>query len=151
MPWWRSCVREDLLSNRSAVIVDLRLDGQRIDLCQVDHAFSFTTEQRTTLRVQTTMTHHGSDGVVTEVNPADDPRRLGPLLGIARTTVADAAADPTGNLTVLFHDDSSTTVAPDDTLEAWALTSRSGFMAVCMPGGELATWEGRERCRTSGG
>ena len=121
--------------------MDLRMAGHQVALCQVDFAFSVTTLENVTLRAQGHITYRDAAGTVHEVDPEGDPRALGPLLEVARSTITAASTEDDGTLVVALGSSALLRVAPHDRYEAWTLTSRTGFMVVCVPGGELAIWD----------
>lgn len=55
--------------------------------------------------------------------------------------VSLAEVNQLGNLTLSMESGSRLSVQPDPNFEAWTVVDPNGYRVVCMPGGEIATWE----------
>lgn len=71
----------------------------------------------------------------------EDPARLGPVLALARSTVESARAYKNGTLEVRFREGGKLSIGPHPQCEAWGVVGSRWLRVVCMPGGELATWQ----------
>lgn len=67
-----------------------------------------------------------------------DSEELAALVG---QSIVSATAENSGRLAVEFANGDRLIVEPDPAYEAWTVAGPGGVEAVCMPGGELATWE----------
>lgn len=76
-----------------------------------------------------------------EVDSADVSARLREFVGC---NAVKAEVDDGAQLSVTFEGGAELQVAPDPWYESWTVTGPNGFMVVCMPGGQLATWKGED-------
>jgi len=87
-----------------------------------------------------------SSGAVVRLSPEDDPdEAFQPVRALIGQTVIEAIADDRGSLSVVFDNGVRLLAEPDPAYEAWNVSGPDGFLVVCTPGGELATWSARNR------
>ena len=120
--------------------MDLGLEGQTVTRHDFDYAMTLETDAGFHLSIENNDTPH----------PAVESRDFSPEPGDAafdqpasftNRTISTATSDQTGCLDISFTDGHHLTVKSDDTYEAWTLAAPDGSKVVCLPGGELATWQ----------
>ena len=132
-------------SDSASSTLRLPLTGWRVDCCCVDHEarllFLYGPRgaaelDRFELVLRTTLQLRPADGYSVEIDPLGAPEGLAPLLALVRRAVITATATPEGELFVAFDDGAQLHVAPDLTLEAWALVGPRTEQLVALPAGD---------------
>jgi hypothetical protein len=139
--FWRPADRRPDTTGR---LLDPSVDlvGAIVTQLRFDYGVTLALDASTHLRIETTFELVTPDGVATTLDPEQDLDRMGALLPLHRTRVAEFAADTSGDLAITFSDGSVLRCRPDDRHEAWALSLADGRLYVCTPGGEVAVWAG---------
>jgi hypothetical protein len=71
----------------------------------------------------------------------DEPKALGPVLGLLYRTFKSGLAYKDGTLVVKFAEGRKIVVLSDPNCEAWNVVGTRGLRVVCMPGGDWAVWQ----------
>lgn len=121
--------------------MDLTLQTHRVDRVSFDYALVLHTDQGAELRVETPGTVTESDGTRTAFDPEAPGDSARVLLRLLHATVSRAERTAGGTLLVTLDNGLGLDVPPHDDYEAWELSFTDGRKVVCMPGGELATWD----------
>lgn len=106
----------------------LRCDGQTIVDVRLDYALVLRTDDGIEIRVETDYALRGPGGTTT-------------VDVLAGRTVQRAVVDGSGALLLSFGSGVTLRAGPDDAYEAWTIAGPRGWKVVCMPGGEIASWQ----------
>jgi hypothetical protein len=121
---------------------DLGLRGRTVTSIHVEYALYLRLSDRYDVTAESPFRLHLRDRSV-ELSPEADPDEVRALLGrLVGHRIVDARVSETGSLTICFDDSTRLSVDPDPAYEAWNVSGPAGFLIVCVPGGELAIWNG---------
>lgn len=123
--------------------MDLGLQGQLVSTQTFDYTVSFETSGGYELRIENDyilQTPHGALSFSPEPSNADSET----LKSLAEQAISHASVENDGTLDVRFANGNELRVQPSPTYEAWTVAGPRGMKVVCMPGGELATWNATE-------
>jgi Family of unknown function (DUF6188) len=125
----------DLSFLRGATVTRVYLDqygaGLLLDLAPIGAIYDWRVEQRFQF------SRSDEERVL---NPQDPPTML-PLVSVLGATVEEARADDGGAIRFKMSGGFAIECASNANYEAWKLEGTNGFLAVCLPGGGLATWD----------
>lgn len=128
------------------VTVELPLAGRPLSRCCVDSAVGlhflgsgegngdFTIRIEGKFRVGPRSSTRAS-----ELDPGERGS-LGPVLGLVGLSVTRAAARPSGDLELVFADETVLRVPSDPQFEAWEVAGPHGLLLISTAGGGLTTW-----------
>lgn len=116
------------------------LEGLRVQRICLDHAASLYFDDGTELRIEAPYRVSSLAGERL-IDPSDRVGSVDPVVALMDERVLGAAVGDTGVLSLHFSGGSTLTSEPDPEFEAWVLTSATGQLLVCMPGGSIARWE----------
>lgn len=121
--------------------MDLRIQGQSIIRVSLDTSLVLLTSEECELRVGTEATLAMSDGARCSFVPESPGAVVTHLAKLQDETVEAANVGNHGNLAIAFESGATLAVPAHDDYEAWEFVGPHGRRVVCMPGGEIATWE----------
>lgn len=120
--------------------MDLGLRDQSIEHQNFGYTFSLLTAGGYEISIETeftlTMGHQSF-----RFSPEPAIANSAPLAALVGQAITSAVAENNGTLTVEFANGDRLVVEPSPAYEAWTVAGPGGVEAVCMPGGELATWD----------
>lgn len=121
---------------------DLGLRGRTVTSIHVEYTLQLWLSDEYHVTVESPFWVHLPDRSV-ELSPEADPEEVRALLGrLVGHSIDDAGVSETGVMTIHFDGSTRLKVEPDPAYEAWNVSGPAGFLIVCMPGGELAIWNG---------
>ncbi|MFW0793283.1 DUF6188 family protein [Gordonia sp. CPCC 205515] len=119
----------------------LPLAGELVTPKLEDFIFVAETSSGYELQVETELNLHRATGTDITIGVAGDEDHDIELGSFFAGTVQTAEVSGSGMLLVTMESGNRLSVEPDPDFESWTLTGPGGYRVVCMPGGELATWE----------
>lgn len=135
---------------REAAVTSMVRDEERDAWCipvsddatfvTIDYALTVQTTGNISVRIEERFCFVDAHGSSHCADPNGDPTLMGPVLGVARTSVARILAWDDGRLRMDFADGSALEVPGGDAYEAWTLCGPDTLMIVSMPGGKLSLW-----------
>ncbi len=125
-------------------MMHLSLRGQAVTRVSFDYGVSFLTDAAAELRIETAFDIGGEDAEHRGVDPADAASVTALLVSRVNQEIADASVNDAGRLQLLFGDGVAVRVPPSDDYEAWSFVDADQRRVICLPGGEIATWESDE-------
>jgi len=115
------------------------MDGGRVQRIEIDFRLGLLFGDKTgtaSLYIETSCYLRGR-GPEILLTP-DEPSSLSPILPFFNAPVAGVAIRKSGQLVVMFDDESSLVVDPDEAFESWQMGSTGAFLLVCGPGGAVS-------------
>lgn len=119
--------------------MELDLHGQTLSTMEYDYTVALYTDAGYEIRIEEDYTLITSQGERT-YSPEPSSEHTGPLDLLGEQTITAATAEGNGTLTLTVSDGTKLNVFASDDFEAWTLAGPGGRKVVCLPGGELATW-----------
>jgi hypothetical protein len=121
--------------------IEFEVGENKVDRIVVDFAVTFEidNEPRLSIRVEGGFRMCLADRVL-ELDP-DDHSTLGPALSLFGKKLEKVVAFHDGRLELSFVNVGSVVVDALSMYEAWQISTETGVLVVCMPGGELAVWD----------
>lgn len=119
--------------------MELELHGQQVSKLDYDYTVAIHTDTGYEIRIEEDYTLTTPQGTHT-YSPEPSTEDSGPLDILNEQTITAATANDTATLTLTVTDGTQLQVAASDDFEAWTLAGPKGRKIVCLPGGELATW-----------
>ncbi|GIE97650.1 DUF6188 family protein [Paractinoplanes rishiriensis] len=111
--------------------------GQKLEYVRLDDAIVLGFAGGHQVLIETVVNLTGPAGR-TEIEPGTHPSDvLATLLG---DVVRAARTGESGELRISFDGGAELLVEVDAEVESWAVAGPDGFLIVCLPGGEIATW-----------
>ncbi|MEU6535121.1 DUF6188 family protein [Streptomyces sp. NPDC047000] len=122
--------------------MNLNLRGQAVTRVCFDAALTVLTSGDYELRVETEAILQVSAEDHVYFDPESPAVVASHLVGLVRDVITVAEAGSVGDLVIEFESGMKLTVLPDEEYEAWGIVGLKGKRVVCMPGGEIAVWNG---------
>lgn len=119
--------------------MELELHGQTLSKMEYDYTVALYTDAGYEIRIEEDYTLITSQEEYT-YSPEPSTEHTGPLDILSEQTITTATADENGTLTLTVADGTLLNVFASADFEAWTLAGPGGRKVVCLPGGELATW-----------
>lgn len=92
------------------------------------------------IRIESPFLFVNSDGIRSELVPADDPQAIAPVLAAVRRPLERLDAFKDGRLEILIGDGISLSVPISNEFEPWEIGGPNGFRIVSLPGGGISVW-----------
>jgi hypothetical protein len=124
------------------VMVRLDIEGSTVIKICFDQALTILTSSHHELRIETDSSIEVSKNGLVSFDPENSGLVADKLLQLLSAEILDAQATDSGWLRLLFEGDVSLVTGPHGDYEAWEIVGAGGKRVVCMPGGELAIWQG---------
>jgi hypothetical protein len=125
--------------------MDLGLSGQTLLAENVDYSAVLNFSDKYMTRIESPFALHLPNGDF-EFSPESDPAEaFEPLRELVGQTVTESAAEDSGALRLAFANGATVPVEADESYEAWTVAGPGGMLVVCMPRGELAIWDKKQR------
>ncbi|WP_420162368.1 DUF6188 family protein [Nocardiopsis sp. CNT-189] len=122
--------------------MNLPLEEQSIIRVCFDSAVTILTGggHQVSLEAEIELLTPGNGAVVLEPD-SPGPAALH-IIRLVGDTMSTARTEGDGSLRIVFESGVELTAPPDTHYESWSVVGPSGGRAVCMPGGEIAVWDG---------
>lgn len=120
--------------------MDLNLQHQTVSKLDYDYTLALYTDDGYEIRIEEDYTIATSH-TTTIHSPEPSSDNTGPLDLLSEQVITAASADADGTLSLTVANGATLHVAPSEDFEAWTLAGPHGQKIVCLPGGQLATWD----------
>ena len=122
--------------------MDLGLSGCLVGRMSFDSSVAILIGNGCELRIESEVILKGFGGGDVHVDPEDPGDKSPLLIRLINDVVSEASVDAFGGLLVRFSAGVAICIPPHAEFEAWGLVGPGDRRVTCMPGGELALWDG---------
>lgn len=122
--------------------MNLGLEGCPVGRVSFDSSVAILIGGDCELRIESEVIVRGFGGGDVYIDPEGPGDKRSSLVRLVNDVVAEASVDASGELLIGFSTGASMRIPPNAEFEAWGLVGPGDRRVTCMPGGELALWDG---------